>query len=204
MRYATPKWVKDAGARGYNIENSGGFPARSGITDGEGNTWEPAYDDSIFLEKLGNFLKVMAERYDNNPNVAFMDIGSYGTWGEGHTVHTSKINYPFSTFKAHIDLHCDHFKHTQLCISDDVDGHRNTSGNYPVTDYARSKGVSMRDDSILSGSTNNVGWYLADMAQRFWPTLPVIMEHAHYGNIKTRGAFGKGGENIIQAVEEYN
>ena len=86
-----------------------------------------------------NFLKVMAERYDNNPNVAFMDIGSYGTWGEGHTVHASRIDYPFATYKAHIDLHCKYFKNTQLCISDDVDGWNNTSGNYPVMDYALSQ-----------------------------------------------------------------
>ena len=26
-------------------------------------------------------------RYDGNPNVAFIDVGSFGMWGEGHTVH---------------------------------------------------------------------------------------------------------------------
>ena len=204
MRYATPKWVKDAGARGYNIDGMGQFPTRSGITMEEGDTWEPAYDDPIFLGKLENFLRVMAERYDNNPNVAFIDIGSYGTWGEGHTVHASRIDYPFATFRAYIDLHYKYFKNTLLCISDDVDGWNNTSGNYPVMDYALSKGVSMRDDSVLSASTEGRGWYHADMAQRFWPTLPVIMEHAHYGNIKQREAFGKNGENIIRAVEAYH
>jgi len=204
LRYATPKWVKDAGSRGYNIGGRGQFPTRSRITMEEGDTWEPAYDDPIFLEKLENFLKVFAERYDNNPSVAFMDIGSYGTWGEGHTVHASRIDYPFATFKAHIDLHCKYFKNTQLCISDDVDGYNNTNGNYPVMDYALSQGVSMRDDSVLSGSTGDLGWYHADMAQRFWPTLPVIMEHAHYNSIKERDAFGRNGENIIRAVEAYH
>jgi hypothetical protein len=204
LRHATPEWVKDAGARGYNIDAGGQFPTRSRITTEKGHTWEPAYDDPVFLEKLENFLMVMAERYDNNPNVAFMDIGSYGTWGEGHTVHASRIDYPFATFKAHIDLHCKYFKNTQLCISDDVDGWNNTNGDYPIMDYARSRGVSMRDDSVLSPSTKDLLYYHGDMAQRFWPTLPVIMEHAHYAKIKERGSFGKNGENIIKAVEDYH
>jgi hypothetical protein len=204
LRYATPEWVKKAGARGYNIDIGGQFPNRSRITTEEGHTWEPAYDDPIFMEKLENFLKVMSERYDNNPNVAFMDIGSYGTWGEGHTVHASKIDYPFSVYKTHIDLHCKYFRNTQLCISDDVDGWNNTNGIYPVMDYALSQGVSMRDDSILSPSTEEWLYYHGDMAQRFWPTLPVIMEHAHYAKIKADKRFGPKGENIIKAVEDYH
>ena len=47
----------------------------------------------------------MAGRYDGNPHVAFVDIGHFGMWGEGHTVHTSKIEYPFETKKRHIDIY---------------------------------------------------------------------------------------------------
>ncbi len=200
LRYATPKWVRDAGARGYNIDVSG-KPGRR-ITAKEGDTWEPAYDDPVFLEKLENFIRAMAERYDNNPNVAFIDIGSFGTWGEGHTVHASRIDYGLDTLKKHIDLHCKYFKHTQLCISDDVDGPSNTSGQYPVMDYALSRGVTMRDDSIQSAAPPR-SWFHGDMAQRFWPTMPVIMEHAHYHKPRDRGDWGKG-EILIKAIEEYH
>jgi hypothetical protein len=62
----------------------------------------------------------------------------------------------------------------------------------------------MRDDSILTPGAGDLGWYHDDMAQRFWPTLPVIMEHAHYGNIKKRDAFGRNGETLIRAVEAYH
>jgi hypothetical protein len=41
------------------------------------------------------------------------------------------------------------------------------------------------------------------MAQQFWPSLPIIMEHAHYGNIKERNTWGKNGETIIESVEDY-
>jgi len=204
LKFATPEWVKDAGTQGYDIDIKGGFPTHSRITDEEGHTWEPVYNDPVFLEKLDNFLKAMSERYDGNEKVAFVDIGSFGTWGEGHTVHASKIKYPFATFKTHIDLHKKHFKNTLLCISDDVDGWNNTNGNYPIMDYARSQGVTMRDDSILSGSTEGILYYHKEMADRFWPTMPVIMEHAHYKSIKERNAWGKNGKNILQAVEDYH
>jgi len=35
------------------------------------------------------FLERMARRYDGNPNVAFIDIGHFGMWGEGHNVITT-------------------------------------------------------------------------------------------------------------------
>jgi len=33
----------------------------------------------------------MARRYDGNPNVEFIDIGSFGMWGEGHTGFSSRL-----------------------------------------------------------------------------------------------------------------
>ena len=78
MRYATPEWVQAAGAKGYN------FTVGKGV-DENGPFWEPDYNDPVFLEKLDHFLGAMARRYDGNPNVAFIDVGSFGVWGEGHT-----------------------------------------------------------------------------------------------------------------------
>lgn len=75
MRWATPKWVHDAGAKGYN------FTVGKGV-DKDGPFWEPDYKDPVFLKKLDHFLAAMAKRYDGNPNVAFIDIGSFGVWGE--------------------------------------------------------------------------------------------------------------------------
>jgi hypothetical protein len=41
------------------------------------------------------------------------------------------------------------------------------------------------------------------MAQLFWPTLPVIVEHEHYGPSKQRGAWGDGAL-LLKAVEDYH
>lgn len=195
-RYATPKWVQDAGAKGVNF-NFGKGPAA------DGKLWDPDYLDPIFLEKLDRFLTAMARRYDGNPNVAFMDIGSFGMWGEGHTGFSRQLNEEetLAAVKQHIDLYVKHFKNTQLCISDDVAGPTKPGRHFPAMDYAIAKGVTMRDDSILVQPPPK-SWYHAEMAQEFWPHTPVILEHEHYGGSKQRGAWS--GDLLLKAIEDYH
>ena len=111
--YATPKWLADAGVPGRWYKHG------VGIVDGpevERATWEPHYDNPLFLEKLGRFLAAAARRYDGNPDVAFVDIGSIGIWGEGNPCSRK---YPLSMYKTHIDLHVKHFENTLLVGQDD-------------------------------------------------------------------------------------
>ncbi len=112
MRYATPQWVEAAGARGYN------FTPGKGIHD-NGVFWEPDYDDPVFLAKLEHFLAALANRYDGHPDVAFVDIGSFGVWGEGHTWSSTGKAYPVSTIERHIELHLKYFRRTPLMGMDD-------------------------------------------------------------------------------------
>ena len=127
----------------------------------------------------------MARRYDGNPNVAFIDIGSFGMWGEGHTGFSSRLNeeQTLAVVKRHIDLHVKHFQHTLLCLNDDVAGPSKPGPAFPAMDYAIANGVTMRDDSILVQPPPH-SWYHAEMAQEFWPRMPVILEHEHYGGSK--------------------
>jgi hypothetical protein len=188
MRNGTPQWVFDKGAKYYKAKD----------------ILEPDYDDAIFLEEVDKFVKAMAERYDGNPNVAFVDIGHFGMWGEGHTVFTTPIHgksWGIETQKKIIDIYCKYFKHTQLCISDDFAGHDTPGKRFPIMDYAFSRGVTLRDDSILVGNPPN-SWYHSDMAQLFWPSMPVVLEHEHYAGSKARGAWIK--ELLLKAVEDYH
>jgi len=195
-RYATPKWVRDAGAKGLDF-NFGKGPAADGAL------WEPDFLDPVFLEKLEHFLEAMARRYDGNPNVAFIDVGSFGMWGEGHTGNSTALNeeQTLAVVKKHIDLHVKHFPHTLLCISDDVAGPTKPGRHFPEMDYALSKGVTMRDDSILVQPPPD-SWYHAEMAQEFWPRLPVILEHEHFGGSKQRKAWSN--DLLVKAVEDYH
>ncbi|MBN2448949.1 MAG: DUF4832 domain-containing protein [Lentisphaeria bacterium] len=112
MRYATPRWVEEAGAKGYSFRPGAGI-----VPDGP--FWEPDYDDPVFLDKLDRFLGAVARRYDGNPGMAFIDVGSFGVWGEGHTWSSTRKEYPKSTIIKHIDMHRKHFRKTMLIGMDD-------------------------------------------------------------------------------------
>ena len=195
-RYATPEWVRQAGAKGVDFEfGQGPKPG--------GPLWDPDYLDPVFLDKLDHFLGALARRYDGNPNVAFIDVGSFGMWGEGHTGFSSRLDeaQTLAVVKRHLDLHLKHFHHTLLCLNDDVAGPTKPGRHFPAMDYAIEHGVTMRDDSILVQPPPN-SWYHAEMAQEFWPRWPVILEHEHLGGAKARQAWS--GDLLLKAVEDYH
>lgn len=201
-RYATPEWVKLAGAKGFNFS--------PGKLREAGPYWEPNYADPIFLEKLDNFLTAAASRYDGNPNVAFIDVGSFGVWGEGHTFSSTRIKFSPAVIKKHIDLYLKHFKNTLLAANDDFAFQDDNAKEYlieawpgvKIIEYAFSRGLTLRDDSILVQPPPN-HYFNADMAQLFWPKFPVILECEHYGSSRDRGAWGDGSK-YLQAVEDYH
>lgn len=189
--YATPEWVRKAGAKGYH------FTPRKGI-DESSLMWEPDYDDPVFLEKLGNFLAAAAARYDGNPEVAFIDVGSFGVWGEGHTEATTKLPYNFLTVKKHLDLHKKYFKKTLLAANDDFSNH---GRGLETLQYARDLGMTLRDDSILVNCGDSA-YHHAYLADLFWPRFPVVLEMEHYGASVKRGCWGDG-SLFLKAIEDY-
>ncbi len=176
--FATPKWVfEKCGAKGRFVgENK--------------KTWLPDYGDPIFLEKLENFLRKLAERYDDAPWLEFVDVGSYGSWGEGHNFFSGEEDWPKEVVRKHADLHKKYFKHTPVMINDDHVGNR-----FDMTEeekrvemaYYADAGYSLRDDSALVAvcaaefgyDTLRRPW----MYDMFWENRPIDMELEHYGNI---------------------
>ncbi len=193
LRYATPKWVQDAGAKGYD------FTVGKGVTPG-GPFWEPDYGDPVFLRKLEAFLTAAARRYDGNPNVAFIDVGSFGVWGEGHVFHSSRLKYAPEIVKAHLDLHARIFRKTLLAANDDFSFQDREK--YEIMAHAFKLGMTLRDDSILVQPPPQM-YFHADLAQQVWERLPVILENEHYGSSRDRKAWGDG-EYLLRAVEEYH
>jgi len=138
--YVTPKWVFDAGAVSLAVPDSSSPTGQQIIP----KTWE----DPVFLQKLKAFVRALGQHYDGNPDIAFLDIRSYGNWGEGHIgilkapgiiltpPDNLKTNYLLPYFEA--------FPHTQLMI---VWG---SSLYDQVYDWAVAQGAGMRRDGILS------------------------------------------------------
>jgi hypothetical protein len=70
---AVPQWVVDKGALMVNSRE-----------DAE-TAYEPIYHNCIFLEEHARFIEALRQRYDGDPDVEFIDIRSYGFYGEWHT-----------------------------------------------------------------------------------------------------------------------
>jgi len=187
--YATPEWVRKAGAKGKFIDHP----------DLSIRAWAPDYDDPIFLQKLSNFHKAFAARYDAKPWVEYIDLGSIGDWGEGHTAYSGWEDVPVATIKKHIDLYTGLYKHSVLIVSDDMIGQRNKDdgADYEIYQYCLKKGIGFRDDS------GNVEWYKKlgfgpscirspELYSRVYKKIPVILESDHYGDAYKNGMWGDG------------
>jgi len=185
QQFATPRWVKEAGAQGGYY--------RGGKAVGPEGPWEPVFDDPIFLAKLDKFLAAFAARYDHQPWLRYVDIGSIGDWGEGHSWAGSQKECGFAARKAHVDLHLKHFKKAQLVVSDDfVYALRDPTERAALHQYVLTNGISYRDDSILvngylpgTSATDTVRSpeFFADAYLR----TPTVLELEHYGAVKRLG-----------------
>ena len=189
---ATPDWVRAAGAKGiwFKYRNSPTAEPR----------WEPVYDDPVFLEKYTDFLKAFAARYDGDSSVAFVDIGSFGMYGEGHSGDTSKLSRAETEriTRLHMELHRKWLPHTYLVISDDVAGSNSKATDLPLLQYARSLGIGLRDDSLMC---SKFGWYHDHWGRLFAPILPVVLETGHYTLCSARGNWRK--DRILESVEKH-
>jgi len=185
QQYATPRWVMEAGAKGGHY--------RMGQVTGPEGPWEPVYDDPVFLEKLDRFLAAFAARYDGRSWVRYLDIGSIGDWGEGHSWASSRRECGLATRLRHVDLHLKHFRRTQLVVSDDfVYALKDPAERRALHEYVLRQGLSYRDDSIL------VNGYLEGLSDQYtvrspeffadaYLDRPTVLELEHYGTVKRLG-----------------
>ncbi|MBR6765564.1 MAG: DUF4832 domain-containing protein [Clostridia bacterium] len=176
MNYATPEYVYKKGARCFALE------------DGK---IQPDYADPIFLECLENFLAALGKKYNGDPRIELIDVGTIGTWGEGHTVEGDQVIYPMDVIKHHFDLHCKYFPDTFVLCNDDHFVSRFSNGQAEVQemlDYAAARGMGVQDDSICCDyyfQMNNYDTMRAPWAfERLAGNCPNVIEMAHYWYIK--------------------
>ncbi len=195
QQFATPKWVMEAGAKGD-------FYLHGKKVDSNG-PWEPVFNDPIYLAKLENFLQAFAARYDGKPWLRYVDIGSIGDWGEGHTHSGSRLEYGYGQRKIHVDLYLKYFKKTQLVTSDDfVYSVSDLADREKLHNYMLDNGISYRDDSIL------VNGYFRSYADQYtvrspeffadaYRNTPTVFELEHYSAVRRSGNWlGKEGSSL--------
>ena len=179
--YATPKWVRDMGCGGTDVP----------VQNGEGTSWEPDYGDPIFLERLEVFVQQYGEKLDGHPAVEYVDLGSYGVWGEGHTYSNGTgRNWPIPVLKRHADIHARYFRRTPILMNDDLVSIRHAGTeqeNWDLLNHCRSLGFGGRDDSVCIPVVSERNHY--DSLEAPWmlrllsENAPVDLELGHYQNL---------------------
>jgi len=163
--YCSPKWLFDAGCQSYEYVRGGPDTMAGGKRI---LRIEPDYGDPVFLKKHGDFIKALADRYDGHSRVEFLDIGSYGIWGEWHTPNGK----PWPVRRQIIDMYVEGFRKTPLVqMSDDAE----------ALAYSIAHGAGFRRDGVGS-PWHQKTWIgsakYADVAgfADCWKHAPVVFE----------------------------
>jgi hypothetical protein len=173
--YSSPKWLFDEGCKGFEFIRGGATFGGNPIT-----RIEPDYSDPIFLKRHGEFIAALGRRYDDNPDIEFIDIGSYGIWGEWHTPNWA----PVEVRKKIVDFYLAAFKKTQLVFMSD---------GAEVLQYGLQHGTGMRRDGV--GSTwHEQNWIgseryadVTGMAEA-WKHAPIVFEwYGRYDHLISQG-----------------
>lgn len=113
--------------------------------------YEPRYDSPEFQKAFTELNELLAERFDGNPQLEFMDLMMYGFWGEGHT---NDIPNPFpdyltaeKTFVHMTQLQMEAWKRTPLVVNTEPD--ISNVGNRQVQDLIVRSGGWLRSDSLI-------------------------------------------------------
>lgn len=202
-------WVRNRGSRQDEDYNGGQEVADGDIRNYRG-TWVPNYDDPVFLAKFENFLKAAAARYESEEfvdKVEFIEVGSFGDWGEGHNSIT-QLNWANEyTARTHYELYAKHFKKIQLQVNDDVMSRFGDS----LIAYTKELGYGVSDHSVQTGDGFSKFGNVA-MSTVYYTQAPVLLEnhngtgitevyynsvnqcHATYARINTNPYYGSASE----------
>ncbi len=208
--YATPKWVFDKGAKfTRNDFETPWWMVRLGFgKEGEkAYNLEPDYGDPIYLEALSRFMAEYGRKYNGHPLVDFVDVGTFGTFGEGHTGTGSQKKYPYEVLKKHIDLHLKNFPDTFVLVNDDMLRHAaylNPEDTYRLANYCAAHHMGMRDDSVYVPTYCQIhGENMLAIPtgfDLFREMGPIDLENGHQWSLQTAGFFD-GGFREIAALQ---
>ena len=191
-KYSTPEWVFQKGAKWHEFEGME-YKTPDG---GKSKTHVSAYfDDPVFVEEHEKFIKALAERYDGDPRLGGLDLGSFGNWGEWHCTSIGLKNpnmYSFDLRKKYADMYLQNFKKTDIFFMTD---------DHQVLEYAlgrrKKPRVGLRRDGVGSPWHFNrwIGRPPYDKIARMgdvWKDKPVFFEF--FGDVNS---LHKNGWDII-------
>ena len=158
---------------GFCVEGKDWYGSIDGWQNGDygqgRKTWCPDYADDIAIEYYKIFLEELRDRYDEN--IEFIEIGSIGTWGEGH-YNRAIPTQQFLTKEAkkkHLDMHYDVFGNDYTVIAWDY------LGKEPeLMDVCMQYGFGCTDDSLQVPGMS--GWNYSTLIQFYEEENYVALE----------------------------
>ena len=128
----TPPFVYEMGAKKIQIDLRGT----------EYHAYAPVWDDSVYIWAAKEFAKALAEKYDGDPRIEYIDVRTFGEWGEWHTSHILGSEMPAdSVLIDMLDYYASLFKKTQLVLP--------SNGFGDVYTHALELGITKRDDGFI-------------------------------------------------------
>ena len=128
----TPKFVYQEGAKKITARYKGN----------NANAVVPVWDDSVYLYYAKEFATALAAKYDGDPRIEYIDIRSFGEWGEWHVSNLDGSHMPSEKIqKEMLDHYASVFKKSLLVLPSD--------GYNDVYTYALSLGITKRDDCLI-------------------------------------------------------
>jgi hypothetical protein len=102
----------------------------------------PDWSDPIYIQACKDFAKAMADRYDGDKRVEFIDVRCFGNWGEWHCFQFEDSEMPSEEIqKEMLEYYASVFKKTLLIVPSDCSG--------AVYDFAVSLGIAKRNDGLI-------------------------------------------------------
>lgn len=137
-----PQWVFDKGAELKRVTL---------YADPSVEIDVPVWDDYRYIKACEDLATALAEHYDGDPRVEFIDIRPFGNWGEWHNSQFVGIDMPsVQVQKDMLKFYSEAFDKTLLAVPSGAWGE--------VYEYARSLGIAKRLDGMISSS--NEEWSL--------------------------------------------
>ena len=202
---ATPAWVFDAGAKAekktFQVPD---FFLKMGIGKAgvTYSTLVPDYGDEIFLRKLAPMMEEYGRKFNGHPLIDFVDVGTFGPWGEGH----SPVQYPPGVLTEHIRMHLRAFPDTYVLINDDMIKHcagADEEASGEMLRYCAAHHMGLRDDSLyVKGYCEHYGYDMLAIPTAFdhmWPVGPVDLESGHQYHLSVNRLMD-GGYRMIEAL----
>ncbi|WP_419663984.1 DUF4832 domain-containing protein [Desulfosarcina variabilis] len=131
-----PDWLVSAGVATFPYSIDGG----SGTL--------PDWDDPVFLGQHDRIIAALGDRYNNDPRIAWIDVGSYGIWGEWHVYQNEHLAASQATKQRILDAYLAAFPDKQLVIPFDDD--------FAMV-YMAERGYGIRNDCLGTADSND--WF---------------------------------------------